>query len=394
MIYLVSNNNWMFDNAANATVEDCIEYLNSINRISLDTETTGLDAHTCKLLTLQLGDKFNQYIIDCESIDILEFKHTLENKVCLAQNMKFDYKFLYHAGIDIKKFYDTFLIETILTTGYEDDQKDLSLKGLALKYLNVDIDKSVRGQIHKGMSEKVILYAATDIKYLEDILLLQLNQIIRWKLMNILELEMLACRCFAIQEYNGITLDKSKINDVIEELSVTNEKVTKDLDSLIVDLSKNNEALKKFTKVQLNLFTEDIRRTTINWNSPSQKKEILNILGFETDTVNDKYLQKGKNKHVIFKQLIEQSKFAKLENTFGEKLVTFINRKTNRVHPEVRQIVSTGRISVKEPPLQQIPSHSVLGRKIKACFVPREGYKIVSSDLSGKSKNWYDFCVL
>lgn len=349
MIYIVSDRNWMFNNALNATVEDCIDYLNSIKRISLDTETTGLDPYTCKLLTLQLGNKSTQYIIDCESIDILQFKEVLENKVCIAHNMKFDYKFLYHAGIDIKKFYDTFLIETILTTGYEDNEKDLSLKGVALKYLNIDIDKTVRGQIHKGMSEKLILYAATDIMYLEDILLIQLNNIIKWKLMNILELEMLVCRCFAIQEYNGITLDKSKINEILKELNIINNKITKDLDSLIVELSKTNKLLKKFTKVQLDLFTNDIRKTTINWNSPEQKKEIINILGFNTNTVNDKYLQNNKNKHVIFKQLIEQSKFAKLENSFGENLIKFINPITNRIHPEIRQIVSTGRISVKQP---------------------------------------------
>lgn len=33
--------------------------------------------------------------------------------------------------------------------------------------------------------------------------------------------------------------------------------------------------------------------------------------------------------------------------------------------------------------LQQIPSHSALGRKIKSCFTSREGYKLVSADYSG-----------
>ena len=33
--------------------------------------------------------------------------------------------------------------------------------------------------------------------------------------------------------------------------------------------------------------------------------------------------------------------------------------------------------------LQQIPAHSKLGRKIKACFKAREGYKLVSADYSG-----------
>jgi DNA polymerase-1 len=53
------------------------------------------------------------------------------------------------------------------------------------------------------------------------------------------------------------------------------------------------------------------------------------------------------------------------------------------VHYNVWQILSTGRISVSEPNLNQIPSKGDLGKQIRNCFVAKEGYKIVGGDFSG-----------
>lgn len=384
MIYLVSNNNWMFDNALNASVEDCIDYLNTIDKISLDTETQGLDPYTCKLLTLQLGDKNNQYIIDCSTIPVTLFKNILENKIIIAHNMKFDYRFLYHNGIDIKTFYDTFLIETILTAGISEQYRDLSLKGVIKKYLNTDIDKTQRGKIHLGITKKVIEYAANDIIYLEDVLNFQLNQILQWKLENTVKLEMLVCRCFAIQEYNGININQKKIKNVSQEISKLNLDIEDKLDNLIVELSKTDKRFKRFTRVQLDLFENVRRKTTINWDSPAQKSEIVSLLGYTTKSVSERYLSQYKNRHEIFELLLERSKISKLENSFGLRLLHFVNKVTNKIHPEIRQILSTGRIAISNPGMQQIPAHSELGRKIKSCFIPTEGNKIVSADYSGK----------
>ena len=382
MIYTISKDNWQFSNCLPTTVENCIEYLESIDMISLDTETQGFDIYTKKLLTLQLGDKNIQYIIDCNTIDILQFKDILEKKTIIAHNMKFDFKFLYHKGIDIKNFYDTFLIEAILRTGLDNQPGELSLKGVAFKYLNIDLDKTIRGQIHAGISESVIQYAADDITYLEDILKLQLNLIKKWSLENTVKLEMLVCRCFAIQEYNGIKINQEKIKEVVNEISLINIELENKLDNLIVSLAKEDKRFKRFTRVQLNLFTEEIKKTTINWSSPAQKVEIISLLGYNTKSVNEQYLSSYKNSHPIFELLLEKSKISKLENSFGLKLLSFINPVTNRIHPEIRQILSTGRISVSNPGMQQIPAHSELGKKIKSCFVAKEGNKIVSADYS------------
>jgi DNA polymerase I len=383
MIYFITEQNISFDGIVNCSVEDCLQYLSTINYISIDSETAGFDVHTKELLLLQVGDKHNQYVIDCTTIDIFQFKTILESKPTIAHNMKFDWKFMYAAGIDLKKFYDTFLIECILTTGYDNDSREVSLNGVGNKYLNKDIDKSVRGSIHKGITKEVIEYAATDIMYLEDILSLQLVEIRKWNLIKVLTLEMQACRVFAKMEYDGIGFDKSKINEVIEELKVINAKITNDLDNIVLENTSKISKLNNHKNLFSDLDDYEGRKVEINWNSHAQKVKVLNDLGFNVDSVADKVLKQNAHKHKIFSLLNEQSKFAKLSSSFGHKLLSFVNPKTNRIHANTWQILQTGRISQQDPNLLQIPSHSELGRKIKACFIPKKGYKFVSGDFSG-----------
>jgi DNA polymerase-1 len=355
----------------------------TLNRISLDTETLGMDCHTKKLLTLQVGNKERQYVIDCKKFKIRMLKPVLETKLILAHNMKFDWQFMYHTGIDIKHIYDTFLAECILTTGYKNEERTLSLKGIAKKYLNVTMDKTIRGKIHSlGLTDEVIDYAAGDIEHLEDIMDLQLVEIEKWDLQRVLDLENRVVRVFAMMEYNGISFDSDKLKDVAAQLAVINKDLDDKLDDIIVQDSETNPKLKRYLHVQTDLFTEDVRKTIISWTSPKQKTEILNCYGLNVDGVSDDVLQKIKLKNKLVPLFIDLSKFTKLANTFGTPLLKYVNPKTKKIHSSVWQIVSTGRISMSDPPIQQIPSHSELGQVIKSCFVASKGKKIVSADYS------------
>ena len=98
MIYLVTNDKQKFSYITTsditfASVKDVIRYFKDKNELEFDTETTGLDAHSCKLLSAQFGDYQHQYVIDCETVDITEFKKLLETKLIIMQNAKFDLKF-------------------------------------------------------------------------------------------------------------------------------------------------------------------------------------------------------------------------------------------------------------------------------------------------------------
>lgn len=65
-IYLVSKNKTLFNtsNYSQINFEDSLAILKELTLIQLDTETSGLDCHTKKILTLQLGNKDNQIVYD------------------------------------------------------------------------------------------------------------------------------------------------------------------------------------------------------------------------------------------------------------------------------------------------------------------------------------------
>ena len=74
--------------------------------------------------------------------------------------------------------YDTMIVEQLLYLGYPSGQISYSLKEIAWRRLNVDLDKSIRGQIiWRGLDEEVIKYAANDVVYLYDIMKSQIEDL-------------------------------------------------------------------------------------------------------------------------------------------------------------------------------------------------------------------------
>lgn len=382
MIYFVSNQKIIeSDDIRQSTIEDCLNYFRNHDSIAVDTETTGYDAHVDKLLCIQLGDGYNQYVLDYSSICIEDLKYYLETKEILMHNAQFDLRFFLKQNINIKRVYDTFLAECVLTTGYDNDERGLGLKDVVFKYCGLYLDKSIRGQIHwRGLDATVIRYSAYDVRDLHAIKKAQMVQITKLGLEKVLDLENKAVRVFARMAYDGIKLDTSKWLDVCKITKKQVEDLTKELDNIILTDPK----LKQFIPQgnQLNLFGFEERRIDINWASNQQKLDILNALGLNVDSTGDRILQKNKKKHVLVSTLIKFNKMNKLATAFGEDFLKFVNPVTGRVHSSFWQILSTGRISVSDPNLNQIPSKGDLAKKIRAAFIPKNGCKIVGGDYS------------
>jgi len=131
------------------TVEEVLDLFKDIKLVQFDTETDGLNPHLKQLMTLQIGsDKIDtRVVIDCTTVDIHLFKEFLESKMLVCHNGKFDLQFLYKQGIVPRKIYDTMIAEQLLYLGYRPGYISYSLKACAERYLGIDIDKTVRGQI-------------------------------------------------------------------------------------------------------------------------------------------------------------------------------------------------------------------------------------------------------
>ncbi len=80
--------------------------------------------------------------------------------------------------------------------------------------------------------------------------------------------------------------------------------------------------------------------------------------------------------------ILEWREFSKLRSTYTDSLFSLMD-KDQRVHTTYAQIVAnTGRLASNNPNLQNIPIRSEEGKKIRACFIARQGWKLISCDYS------------
>ena len=102
--------------------------------------------------------------------------------------------------------------------------------------------------------------------------------------------------------------------------------------------------------------------------------------GYSTDVDS---LEKIKDSHPIIEKILDYRQLVKLNSTYVEGMIPFINETTGRIHTYFHQTVtSTGRLSSTEPNLQNIPTRTELGKKLRKVFKPEEGKIFLDSDYS------------
>jgi DNA polymerase-1 len=385
MIYYVSKNKQLFQSSiiVEAGIESVYNWLDTNNIIGFDTETTGFSVIKDGLLCYQIGNRSTQYVIDSGSFPIELFSKYFEdsNKLFILQNFKFDGRFLLKHNVDIWKMniFDTFLAECLLTTGLI--TRGLGLDDIVWKYCSVKLDKSIRGEISRiGLSSKVIQYAADDVVYLEDVMNKQIELLKEHSLMNVMALENNVVKVFTLMEYHGVKLNVSKWNEVIVTVNAESVALEDSLNDVVLTDSKFKDFRPKYT--QMSMFDYVQAKTDINWASNQQKLAVCQKIDSSMQSVGDRELQRIKSKHPLVKTLISYNKYKKLQSSFGKKFLDFVDV-DGRIRANIWQILSTGRISVSEPNLNQIPSKGELAKVIRSCFIPEPGYKIVGGDYSG-----------
>jgi len=87
--------------------------------------------------------------------------------------------------------------------------------------------------------------------------------------------------------------------------------------------------------------------------------------------------------HEIACLVLEYRQIAKLKGTYVDALPLLVDARDGRLHTSFNQAgAATGRLSSSNPNLQNIPVRTELGREIRAAFVPRPGWKLVTADYS------------
>ncbi len=385
-----------------STVEECLEYFKAHKSIAVDTETKGRDPHDKPIICIQIGDKDRQYVIDVRCINIKLFKNLLESKVCLFQNFKFDYKFFKHAGINIEKVWDTMIAECCLYRGYE--HHGYGLLDIAKRYLNVDLNKTTRGEFFKldsqPFTDDQIEYAALDVAYLHQIAELQYKDAIAKGLVEYIVFEFEAIKPLADIEYNGMLVDaKGWVKNTFENEDKLNE-LEKSLDNELLNLDKsykyNCSTIQSKGKTKLVSFNYDLfepdkepeRLTNVLWTSDTQVKkifkEVLNLVVVDKEgkeTTNSNYLLKVKNKPKLVTLLIEHRELAKAISTYGKGFIDQYQQADGKVRTSFWQIRDTGRVSSGDTK-QGYPNTQNIPQDLRKYFVAPKGYKYITLDYS------------
>lgn len=378
------------------TVEQCLSYFKDIEFIGFDTETEGFDPHTKKVLLAQFGDYENQFVVDTTTVDLALFKELLESKTILMQNAKFDLRFLYHYRIVPNKIIDTYLNEAVAYCGDNSVRKGLDV--LAMKYCGVQLDKSIRGAIHKGINSKVIKYAADDVKYLEKIAREQDKILQERGLYRAAYMDNDFVKTLAYIEYCGFKLDVELWNKKMSQDKEDLENALSALNNWVIRKADEDDIFKKYMQNQLDLFSSE-RKCRINWNSEKQVIPLMEDLGLDLNVKDKKTghwkksVEAGillKQKHEFIPIYLNYKAKEKVRSTYGESFLKLVNKKTGRIHGSFRQIMNTGRLSsggesvnfqnVPAPP-EERPEGRVYERE---CFVADNGNTLLISDYTGQ----------
>ena len=90
-----------------------------------------------------------------------------------------------------------------------------------------------------------------------------------------------------------------------------------------------------------------------------------------------------KDMHPVVNLLLEYREISKLVSTYLDALPRQVNPKTGRVHTSFNQTGSvTGRLASSDPNLQNIPTRTELGHKVREGFVAEPGKVLLSVDYS------------
>lgn len=388
-------------------IQDIISYFKNHKFIALDTETSGLDPHSCELLSIQFGDFDQQFVIEYSPNILEKLKPLLLRKdvVWVLQNAKFDLQFFYKHDIILENIFDTYLAEGVLYCGFDDvklpNYVRKSLDVLVLKYCGVLLNKSIRGTINRvGLTDKVIEYGANDVKYLIPVMTSQMIKIKGDGLWGAVKLDNKFVRVLAYIEYCGIYLNKEKWLAKMEDDSKKLSDMEFALNKWVFERFGD-----KYVNKQLDLFSA-AKRCSLNWSSSKQIIPIFKELGVDTkvrdkktgkmkDSIEAKHIVKQVHVSPLIQMYIDYKKAQKLVTTYGQNFLDAINPKTGRIHATFWQIMNTGRTSCGSGDnkdddnsinLQNIPSDKIT----RGCFTNQfENTILVDCDYSQQEDRMY-----
>ena len=369
------------DEALEAIIDD----LRQSGMFALDLETTAKDPMRAEIVGLSFACRANEaaYIplrhrysgapgqLDPDRT-LANLKPILEDPKLakVGQNIKYDWIVLKRSGIDLQGvIFDTMVASYLLNP----TRRAHNLETIAAEYLDHKMIsyKEVTGG-KKGFDEvpveDAVPYACEDA----DITLMA-YEVLKPKLQKggfdslFKEVEMPLIPVLMDMEMSGICVDKDRLEAVSKEF----ERQLYDIEERIYAIAGERFNIQSHQQLGRILFE--------NLKLPIQKKTKKKT-GYSTDV---QVLTTLSLEHELPALVLQYRSLAKLKSTYADALVNLIHPETDRIHTSYNQTVTaTGRLSSSSPNLQNIPVRTEEGRKIRAAFLPRKGWTLLSADYS------------
>ena len=287
-----------------------------------------------------------------------------------------DYVLLKEEGIALHNiFYDAKIASYDLNpTG-----SNFSIENLTIQYLGMDCEEYI-GQYEdeKKSTKQLNLFQMEEenknSKYIYGFKVYLICEIAKKTLeelekVNSLDLfnniEMPLIEVLGEMQINGMYVDKEELTNLGKELKEKLETLKNEIYELCGEEFNINS-----TQQLGNMLFEKLGLTVYKKTKT----------GYSTDV---DILEKIKDEHPVVEKVLEYRSLMKLNSTYVEGLIPYINKKTHRIHSYFHQtITATGRISSTEPNLQNIPTRQELGKTLRKVFKPAEGNIFIDADYS------------
>ena len=368
--------------------EQWLEKLSSAEMITFDTETTSLDYMAAELVGVSFAVVAGEaaYVPIAHNYEgaptqlsldtvLRGIKPILEDPSIkkIGQNMKYVMSVMGKYGVEIQGLaFDTMLESYVLNSVASRHNMD----DLASKYLG-------RTTIHfediAGKGAKQLTFNQIDLEVAgeyaaEDAdITLQLHQTI-WprlseseKLRSVFEkIELPLVGVLSRIERNGVLLDTDLLAKHSEALAVRIVELEEEAYSLAGE-EFNLGSPKQLQQIFFEKLKLPVIRKTPK-GQPSTAEPVLQELAHD---------------YPLPKVIMEYRGLTKLKSTYTDQLPKQVHESTGRVHTSYHQAVAaTGRLSSKDPNLQNIPIRTEEGRRVRKAFIAAPGYKLIAADYS------------
>jgi DNA polymerase-1 len=330
------------------------EQLQSVERLAVDVETTGLNPRKERTRLLSVATEQQVWLVDLFQTSLEPLLPILNSKPLLGHNLVFDLGFLAPHGVTAESAEDTMLLSQLAASG---ERMRHGLGFCVERELGFKLDKTLQtSDWRRALSPKQLEYAARDTQMLFPLRARLLEKLEESGQTRVAAIESRCLLTLAWMARNGVGVDADTWGVLVEEADRAAVRVRAAMD----ELAPRSGVLFQAGR---------------DWDSPQKVLESLQELGLAVGDTTDATL--AACDHPLADAIREYRGLRKLVTSYGQNWLDRIE--AGRFYPDWQQMGSrAGRMSCREPNVQQVPRD----KRYRACIKAGPGHVLIKADYS------------